>query len=641
VRFPAFLRRSVRRKVTALVVATTVAALIVTALLLVSYNVRDYRRTKVSEMKTQAEILGRASAPALAFGDHKEAARDLAMLEARPDVERAALYSPDGALFAAWARNGDVSAVAATVEDPGTRIEGDRLRLVYPIVDDNQRLGTVVLAARYGLRDRLMAYVVILAAAMAGALIAALLLSAWLQRAVTEPIQAVADAARRVVARRDFSVRAGRTTEDEIGMLADAMNHMLADLEREIRERRDAEEALRVVDRRKDEFLATLAHELRNPLAPIRNALHLMQAPGSDARIAADARAIIDRQVRQMVRLVDDLLEVSRITTGNLALRREPVELRSVAASALEAVDPLLRERGHHVTVDLPPPGLTIDADPTRLAQVFLNLLNNAAKFTPPGGRIDFRLHVRDGEMVGVVRDNGIGIAADMLDPIFEMFAQADRSLERTTSGLGVGLSLSRRLIELHGGRLEARSEGAGRGSEFTVRIPAVSLSGPVRRAGPEAVRGGQAPARGAGFSGRLAPLRGEDGAPLQAAGAEAKCRVLVVDDNRDFADTLARMLRVLGHEVRVEYDGLAGLAAARTFRPVIAFLDIGMPGLNGHDLARRLRAFPSTSGIVLIAVTGWGKSSDRELSREAGFDEHVVKPLEMDRLQTILGRIG
>ncbi|HET8947305.1 MAG TPA: ATP-binding protein [Candidatus Polarisedimenticolia bacterium] len=630
-KLPGFLRRSVRRKVTALVLATTLAALVITAFALVTYTVRDYRRSKVTDMRTQAEILGRASAPALAFDDRKEAVRDLAMLEARPDVDRAALYAADGSLFGAWARDADTSTTPSRAPDPGLRIAGDRLDLVYPIVDDGQRLGTVVLQARYGLRDRLFAYVVILLAVMAMALLAALLLSAWLQRAVTEPIQGVADAARRVVARRDFSVRAGRTTEDEIGMLADAMNHMLADLEREIRERRDAEEALRIVDRRKDEFLATLAHELRNPLAPIRNALYLMQAPGTDARINAEARAIIDRQVRQMVRLVDDLLEVSRITTGNLALRRERVDLRAVASAALEAVDPIVHERGHRLTADLPPAGLTIDADPTRLAQVFLNLLNNAAKFTPAGGHIAFSVEVKDGEMIGRVRDDGVGIAADMLDPIFEMFAQADRSLERTTSGLGVGLSLSRRLIELHGGRLEAHSDGPGKGSEFVVRLPV----------GPSpAPRPADRASWAEGAGGRDTTFRDRDPAHFHAPG-EAKSRVLVVDDNRDFADTLSRMLRSLGHAVRVEYDGLAGLAAARTFRPDIAFLDIGMPGLNGYDLARRLRAFPSTSGIVLIAVTGWGKTDDRERSRDAGFDEHVVKPLEIERLQSILGRIG
>jgi len=609
VRLPKFLRRSVRGKVTALVVSTTLAALVVTAVALIYYNVHDYRDAQLAEMRTQAEILGRASAPALAFNDRKEAAQDLAMLKARADVLHAALYAADGSLFAAYARSGEAPSIPPRAGEPGHRIEGERLTVVYPVVEEGQRLGTVLVEAHYGLRERLLAYVVILGVVMAGALAAALLLSAWLQRAVTAPILRVAEAARSVAERRDFSVRVAKTTEDEIGLLADAMNGMLADLEREIDERRGAEEALRIVDRRKDEFLATLAHELRNPLAPVRNALHLLQAAGSDARTQADARAIIDRQVRQMVRLVDDLLDVSRITTGKLALRRERVELRAVAAAALEAVEPLVRERRHQLSIELPPAGVTVNADPTRLAQVFLNLLNNAAKFTDPGGRIGFSLAVREGEVLARVSDSGIGIAPQVIDEIFEMFAQADRSLERTTMGLGVGLSLSRRLVELHGGTLEARSEGPGRGAEFIVRLPALGVEAP---AGLRPIAGGET---------RAARRR----------------RVLVVDDNQDFANSLASVLQSMGHEVRVEHDGEAGLAAAQAFRPEVAFLDIGMPKLNGYDLAARLRAHPVTAPTTLVAVTGWGQATDLQRARDAGFDEHMVKPVEMDRLEALL----
>jgi signal transduction histidine kinase len=609
-RLPAFLRRSVRRKVTALVVATTLVALVVTAVALIFYNVRDYRETQVAEIRTQAEILGRASAPALAFNDRKEATQDLAMLKARPDVEQAALYAADGSLFASYARSGEAAAFPARAGPLGHVIEGERLTLVYPIVEQGQRLGTVFLETRYALRDRLVAYLVILCAVMAAALAAALLLSAWLQRAVTAPILRVAEAARSVVERRDFSVRAGKTTEDEIGALADAMNRMLADLEREMDERRGAEEALRIVDRRKDEFLATLAHELRNPLAPVRNALYLLQAAGSDAQIQADARAIIDRQVRQMVRLVDDLLDVSRITTGKLALRRERIELRAVGAAALEAVEPMMRERRHQLAVELPPAGLTVNADPTRLAQVFLNLLNNAAKFSHSGGRIAFSLAVRDGEVLARVSDSGVGIAPQMLEEIFEMFVQADRTLERTTSGLGVGLSLSRRLVELHGGTLEARSDGPGKGAEFIARMPALAVEAPAR---PRPAQAG-------------------------AARGERARRVLVVDDNRDFADSLASVVRAMGHEVRVEHDGEAGLAAAEAFRPEIAFLDIGMPKLNGYELAKRLRTLPGTAASILVAVTGWGQATDLQRAKDAGFDEHMVKPVEIDRLEALLG---
>ncbi len=479
-RLPAFLRRSVRHKLTALVLTSTLAALVVTAVALGYYTVEDYRKRELADVRTLAEIVGRASGPALAFDDREEATRDLELLSVRNVVEAAALYMVDGELFAYYVRSGDAADVPAHPGEPGERVAGNHLTVVHRIVEGGETVGTLVLQSRYEVRRRLVAYVLILGTVMAGALGTALVVSAWLQRAVSEPILRVAAAARGVIERRDFSMRAGRTTEDEIGTLADAMNRMLGDLEREIGERRSAEAALRLADRRKDEFLATLAHELRNPLAPIRNALHLLRLAHVEPATQDEARAIIERQIDQVIRLVDDLVEVSRITTGKLQLRFERVDLRQVAEAAIEAAEPIVRARGHRLSLELPPPGTTIEADSTRLVQVFLNLLNNAAKFTEPGGRIEFSLDVQEGEVVGRVRDNGVGIAAEMIEPIFEMFAQADRSLERTTAGLGVGLSLSRRLIELHGGTIEARSAGAGTGAEFIVRLPARRLEAPA-----------------------------------------------------------------------------------------------------------------------------------------------------------------
>ena len=492
--------------------------------------------------------------------------------------------------------------------------------LFHPIVEKGDTIGTVYVRTRYGLRDRVLAYLGIVGVVMAAALAAALALLAWMQRAFTRPILDVTDAARAVVERRDYSVRAGRSTEDEIGVLADAFNSMLKEVEtrsqalvasneslqREMLERVEAENALRVADRRKDEFLATLAHELRNPLAPIRNALYLLQSAGEDAKLATSARGMIERQLHQMVRLVDDLLDVSRISTGKLALRRERVELRSVAQNAIEAVEPLFHARGHTLKVEMPPAGVYVNADPTRLAQVFLNLLNNAAKFTDPGGRVDFTLKVEASELVARVRDNGIGIAPETREMIFDMFAQADRSLERSAMGLGVGLSLSRRLVELHGGTIEVQSEGIGRGSEFIVRIPVPSTD--VARE----LRASRAPLRNG-----------------------VRHRILLADDNRDFATSLAALLRSMGNEVRVEHDGAAALEAAGEFKPDFAFLDIGLPKLNGFDLAKKLRT-AHASGI-LVAVTGWGQATDRELAREAGFDHYIVKPVEIDRIQSIL----
>ncbi len=618
-RAPAFVRRSVRGKMLAVVLATTLAALVVNAAALLWYDLADYRKSQLADVRTQAEILGRATAAALAFGDAREAERDLVALQARSDVEAAALYDATGKLFAAYRREADTE-LPPKAERPGYRISANRLQLFHPIVEKDGAVGTVYVRTRYGVRDRLVAYLGIAALVIAGALAAAALLSAWLQRGLTRPIRSVTEAARAVVEQRDYSARVARTTDDEIGVLADAFNSMLQEVEtrsralvasnqslqREMLERVEAEEALRVADRRKDEFLATLAHELRNPLAPIRNALYIMQTSAEDRDAVAAARAMIGRQLNQMVRLVDDLLDVSRISTGKLALRRERVELRSVAQNALEAVEPLIASRGHALAVDMPPPGVYANVDPTRLAQVFLNLLNNAVKFTDPNGRIEFRVALEAGELVAVVRDNGIGVAPEMREHIFEMFAQADGSLERSTTGLGVGLSLSRRLVELHGGTLEARSEGVGRGAEFIVRI-ALDPAAPGR------------PAREPGAV-ELRP---------------SHHRILVADDNRDFAVSLAALLRSMGNEVRVEHDGVAAAAAAQEFQPEFAFLDIGLPKLNGFDLARTLRA--RSRSCRLVAVTGWGQESDRQRARDAGFDDYIVKPVEMDRVQAIL----
>ena len=610
-RLPGFIRRSVRGKTAAVVIATTFIALAVNAAALLYYNAVTLRDAQLADVRTLAEIIGRASAPAISFNDSQEASRDLTMLRARPDIEAVALYTVDGRLFASYTRDSD-GRVPPRAGDAGQRADPERVALFHPIVESGERIGTVYVHSRSGFAARMLDYLGILAAVMVLALAAALLLSTWLQRAVTEPILAVAAAARRVVERRDFSVRARKSAEDETGALADAINHMLADLEREMAERSQAEEALRLADRRKDEFLATLAHELRNPLAPIRNAVYIMHTAKDDPQAMAAARAIVERQLQQMVRLVDDLLDVSRITTGKLGLRRERVEARAVAASALEAVEPLVKARGHRLDTSLPSEKLFINADPTRLAQVFLNLLNNAVKFTDPGGRIEFNLGIEGSELVAVVRDNGIGIAPDMIEPIFDMFAQVDRSLERSTMGLGVGLSLTRRLVELHGGSIVARSEGLGRGAEFTVRIPAV-----VREA-PAAVAGASSYER-------------------KAAGT--RHRILLADDNDDFANSMAAVLRDMGHEVRVASDGAQALAAAAEFSPGIAFLDIGLPKLNGYDLARSLRGRSGTAGSILVAVTGWGQPSDRQLAREAGFDDYMVKPVDFDRVRAILNQ--
>jgi PAS domain S-box-containing protein len=376
---------------------------------------------------------------------------------------------------------------------------------------------------------------------------------------------------------------------------------------RDITERKAAERALREADRRKDEFLAVLAHELRNPLAPMRNALEMVHLSADDPAVFGRVRGTMERQVDHMVRLTDDLLDVSRITRNRLDLRRKPVDLTTVIHRAMESSDPLLKERRHTVTLALPTTPLIVNADEGRLSQVLYNLMGNAAKYTHPGGRIQVTA-VRDGQdAVITVSDNGIGIARENLLNVFEMFTQVDASLERSQGGLGIGLTLSRRIVELHGGVIEAMSDGPGKGSTLIVRL----------RAAEDLAVTPPPPATYARAVGR---------------------RVLVADDNRDSADTLAAMLEMVGHDVRVCYDGVNALTQAELFRPDVMLLDIGMPVLNGLELASRIRERPWGERIRLIALTGWGQPEDLKRSERAGFDHHLVKPVELSRLQELLG---
>jgi PAS domain S-box-containing protein len=370
-----------------------------------------------------------------------------------------------------------------------------------------------------------------------------------------------------------------------------------------------ADEELREGDRRKDEFLATLAHELRNPLAPIRNALQVLRMTGVGERV----REMMERQVDHLVRLVDDLLEVSRITRGCIELRTERVDLARVVQTAVETSRPLIEAAGHRITVALPDGPLVLVADPVRLAQVVANLLNNAARYTEPGGRIDLSVEARAGEAVVRVRDSGIGIPPEMIPRIFEMFTQVSRSDRRSQGGLGIGLALVQTMVRMHGGTVEADSPGPGRGSVFTVRLPLA-----------------EGPAPG----GAAAPPDGD------RQWAAHPLRLLVVDDNRDAADSLAMLLKIAGSEVEVARDGPAALEAARRWRPDVAFLDLGMPGMDGYEVARRLRADPSLAGTVLIAVSGWGQEGDRRRSREAGIDHHLIKPVEFKAIQALLASL-
>lgn len=408
----------------------------------------------------------------------------------------------------------------------------------------------------------------------------------------------------------------------------------------EITERRRAEEALRAseqrlrkaseserqrarqlmeADRRKDEFLAVLAHELRNPLAPIQNAMQILRMSCMAQPVAKEPLDIMQRQIRHMVRLVDDLLEVSRITRGKVVLRKERIDLASVMENAIETCRPLIDAAQHTLNVQLPTQPLYLMADATRLSQVFSNLLNNATKYTNPGGKIDVSAEVLQSpsafnpEVVVRIKDTGIGIPAELLPRVFDMFGQIEQSLDHSRGGLGIGLTLVRRLVQLHGGSVRALSDGSNQGSEFIVSLP----------------------------------LSVHQDAPPPAAIEHASedlltpHRILLVDDNEDSATILGKLLELQGHTVEVVFDGPAALEAMPSFKPEIVLLDIGLPGMSGYDVARRIREAPESRDVVLIAQTGWGQKEDRERSREAGFDHHLVKPIDPNTLQKLLASLA
>ena len=378
-----------------------------------------------------------------------------------------------------------------------------------------------------------------------------------------------------------------------------------------------SEAKLREAGRRKDEFLATLAHELRNPLAPVRNAAQILRLKNSFVPEVRWATEVIDRQIHAMSRLIDDLMDVSRINQGKIELRIERVDLVDVLNDAVETTRSLIDECGHQLLVTPLQQRFQLDADRTRLAQVLMNLLHNAAKYTDKGGRIDVSVKAEDGECVVTVKDTGIGIPPEHLATVFEMFSQVETALSRSRGGLGIGLSLTRRLVEMHKGQVVARSEGPGKGSEFEVRLPLA------------------------------APLLGGSEAESATAGVfrsnpdEGQLRILVADDNEDAAVTLAALLEVLGHSVRYVHDGEAAVKAALEFVPDVALLDIGMPKLNGFEACRRIRNAQGNAPMTMIAVTGWGQTEDLQASKQAGFDRHLVKPVDPEALFALLAEIA
>jgi signal transduction histidine kinase len=444
------------------------------------------------------------------------------------------------------------------------------------------------------------------------------LLAAWLAGdiLIVQRVRKLMDTARSIAA-GNLQARSGIDYgSEEIGHLARALDEMAEALQKKETARSLAERELRAADQRKDEFLAMLAHELRNPLAPISTGAHLLKLLNADNAQITQTCAIIARQVEHMTSLVDDLLDVSRVTRGLVSLSTQPLDLKKVVEDAAEQIRPLINARRHRVVLDLPQEAAMVKGDHKRLVQVVANLLGNATKYTPEGGHIQLRLAREYDQYVLTVTDDGIGMEPGLVERVFDLFTQAERTPDRSQGGLGLGLALAKSLVELHGGQVAAYSEGPGKGSTFTVRLPRLADEVPFvpRPAMPSIER------------------RGGPSAPL---------RILLVDDNKDAVQTLQLFLLAAGHSVQVAYRATEAVEVARVFRPQVCLLDIGLPDFDGNELARRLRAMPETGGATLVALTGYGRQQDRATASSAGFDHYLVKPVNTVQLTQMLGTIA
>jgi signal transduction histidine kinase/CheY-like chemotaxis protein len=603
---------SVRRKLMAVFVRTTAIALCLAAVAMSLVDMTAYRNARASQLSTEASILALAAAPALAFDDRAAAQRSLGALRAHAAVTAAALYTPDGSLYASYAKAGQPAPAPklASATDSVSQ-SSEEVRLTQRITENGEALGTIYLRARFNMAPRILTYfaITLLVTLLGG--IASVILSTPLQDAISTPLDSMTHVASRVVDERDYSQRAVKRADDEIGLVVDAFNRMLDEVQSRTRALEASDTALREADRRKDEFLATLAHELRNPLAPIRSAAELLRLHAVDDRQRERAREIISRQVKRMGLLLDDLLDVSRITQQRLVLKKEIVSLAAVVSTATETARPLIDSKQHTLKVSLPSQPIELEADPLRLSQALSNLLHNAAKYTDPRGLIKLTAVANEDELRIEVSDSGIGIDPKVLPTVFQMFTQVDSPIDRTEGGLGIGLALVSGLIGLHGGSVEAVSGGAGQGSTFTIRLP-----------GPRIGR---------------RESHNLESSEAAATPNSPSCKILLADDNVDAADSLALLMRLWDHEVTVAQSGSAALEMALRDRPDVCILDIGMPGMSGYEVARQIRGQPWGGEIVLFALTGWGQSDDVDRARAAGFDEHMTKPVDLDRLAALL----
>jgi signal transduction histidine kinase/ActR/RegA family two-component response regulator len=625
---PPSVRHTVRVKLLRVAMITTVIALCVAGAAMLAVDLKRYKENYAADLSTEAAMLSVSIAPALAFNDHETAARDVAAFKARPRVEAAAVYAADGSVYASFVRENAVSLPAA-VSPESLKISGERVELTRRVARNGELLGVIYLRGRYNILARLEDYLGIFALVTLLSVAVAFFLSRNLRRGISEPLDAMAEIARTVVAERNYSLRATKAADDDIGVVVEAFNSMLDEVEarsraleqsnraltEEILARERTQEALRAADRRKDEFLATLAHEMRNPLAPIRHAVKVLESKALEPAQHEWAREVIGRQVRRMALLLDDLLDVSRITRGRLDLKIETVTLSSLVEAALETARPMLESKQHQLTIKLPSEAVLLSVDPLRISQALSNLLTNAAKYTDVGGRIEISAQVLADDVRISVRDNGIGIEPGALPGIFEMFSQVNSAVARSEGGLGIGLALVKGLVALHGGSVELHSAGRGSGSEFIIHLPHSLVE--------------------------VSPADQAGAASPGSAGGGVKHRILVADDNQDGADSLGMLLELNGHSVTICYNGESALELARKALVNVMILDIGMPDISGYEVARRVRAERWGADIYLIALTGWGQSEDKARALAAGFDHHLTKPVDPGEVERLLQTVA
>ncbi len=585
------------------------------SLLVIAHQFFSARQNMTEDLEALVGIMAESTESALVFDDPRAAAAALSTLRAAPNINRATIFTAKGMPFAFYATAQAKAEKAirlplqAVVQ---TELDAQHITLGRDILHDGRPIGRLVIESELNrLYDNIVWYALVTLVMAGLALTMAYYIFKHLHRAVTQPLLELRDLTRRVTDERNFSLRADENSGDEMGALAHDFNTMLEliqlrdeKLGEEIAERSQAEAALREADQRKDEFLAMLAHELRNPLAPILNAAYILGRPGLDPIRLRWVRETIGGQVEHLTRLVDELLDVSRISRGRIELKQETIEFAHLVTQVLKSARPLIDRKGHHFELNLPDEVVYLKGDPVRLAQVLVNLLDNAAKYTPEGGHIGLTAQVVGKEIEIAVFDDGLGMPTKLLPHVFDLFQQGERTLDRAQGGLGIGLSLVERLVNLHGGRVQAASPGAGLGSRFTIWLPRTET--PV--------------------------------VAVVATAPDAECshnplRVLVVDDNEQVAESTAVLLELDGHVVRMACNGLEALQIAGEFRPQVVLLDIGLPGMDGYETARQLRAQAHGDTFYLVAVTGYGDAAARARSRMAGFDAHLAKPVDIAQL--------